>query len=234
MSICIYEELVITHFVREIATLSSCEGRNLWITFGEGFAVPGQARNVYLHEHKRVMTASPKKLKYILLCSLVLLILNSCGGNKNEGAKKGQTNQTETLIKINQYLVGQDSAVILAYLKRRNWKMNITQTGLWYMIYQKGKGKAAQTGKLVTLNYKVWLLDGTLCYSSDQLGPKKFRIGKGGVEKGLEEGILLLRRGDKARFIMPPHLAYGILGDENMIPRRSIILYDVELVQISD
>ena len=41
-----------------------------------------------------------------------------------------------------------------------------------------------------------------------------------------------MRAGDKARFIIPPHLAYGLLGDENRIPARSIIIYQVELVDV--
>jgi FKBP-type peptidyl-prolyl cis-trans isomerase len=102
------------------------------------------------------------------------------------------------------------------------------------MIYKNGSGADAQTGKQATLNYKVWLLDGTLCYSSEKSGPKKFRIGQGGVESGLEEGVLLLKVGDKARFIMPPHLAQGLIGDQDKIPPRSCIVYEVELVQISD
>ena len=103
------------------------------------------------------------------------------------------------------------------------------------MIFiRKAMALPSQTGKIASVNYKLWLLDGTLCYSSDSLGMKKFRIGKGGVEKGLEEGILLMQVGDKARFIMPPHLAQGLMGDQDRIPPRSVILYEVELVQISD
>ena len=151
-----------------------------------------------------------------------------------ENAKKDPLYREETLLRINKYLVGKDADIIRGYLKRRNWTMNTSPTGLWYMIYRKGNGAPAKTGKEATINYKVWLLDGTLCYSSDSLGQKKFRIGKGGVEKGLEEGILLLHVGDKARFIMPPHLADGLIGDEDRIPPRSIILYDLELVNISD
>jgi len=52
------------------------------------------------------------------------------------------------------------------------------------------------------------------------------------VESGLEEGILLLRVGDKATFIMPPHLAHGLQGDGDRIPARSIIMYDVLLLKV--
>jgi FKBP-type peptidyl-prolyl cis-trans isomerase len=158
----------------------------------------------------------------------------SCRSRWDNEQGKPKTNEEETLVRINKYLVGEDEDKIRAYIKRRNWTMTTSGTGLWYQIYQKGNGAPAKTGKMASINYKVWLLDGTLCYSSDSLGMKKFRIGKGGVEKGLEEGILLMRVGDKARFIMPPHLADGLIGDQDRIPPRSIILYEVELVQISD
>jgi FKBP-type peptidyl-prolyl cis-trans isomerase len=40
--------------------------------------------------------------------------------------------------------------------------------------------------------------------------------------------------GDKARLILPPHLAHGLLGDENRIPARSIIVYEIELLDITN
>ena len=164
----------------------------------------------------------------------ISLVYFSCNHRNDKDSNKPKVNQQEELIRINRNFVEKDAEKIKGYLKRRNWEMTASPTGLWYTIYQKGKGVAAETGKIASIHYKVWLLDGTLCYSSDSLGMKKFRIGKGGVEKGLEEGILLLHVGDKARFILPPHLAYGIVGDEDRIPRRSIILYEVELVQIAE
>jgi len=57
-------------------------------------------------------------------------------------------------------------------------------------------------------------------------------LGSGNVESGLEEGVLLMRVGDKALMLMPPHLAHGLTGDGDCIQRRAIILYDIELVSI--
>ena len=57
-------------------------------------------------------------------------------------------------------------------------------------------------------------------------------MGYAEVESGLHEGVQLMRVGDKSRMIMPPHLAHGILGDGDCIPRRAIIIYDVELLNI--
>jgi FKBP-type peptidyl-prolyl cis-trans isomerase len=110
--------------------------------------------------------------------------------------------------------------------------MKETGTGLRYMIYRDGSGLKAEKGKVAILNYKLWLITGDLVYSSETNGPKSFLIGKGGVESGLEEGILLMKVGDKAKMILPSHLAHGLLGDEKKIPPRTAIVYDIELVEL--
>ncbi len=136
----------------------------------------------------------------------------------------------EILLRVNQQLVEEDTEEIETYVKKHNWQMKTTKSGLWYMIYKNGNGEKAAKGKIAALEYSVSLLDSTVCYSSEQSGPKIFKLGQGGVEPGLEEGILLLRVGDKARLVMPPHLAHGLTGDGNCILQREIIIYDVELL----
>jgi FKBP-type peptidyl-prolyl cis-trans isomerase len=100
------------------------------------------------------------------------------------------------------------------------------------MITQRGNGVAALPEKQAKVNYKITLLDGKLCYSSDSTGAKVFMIGKDNVESGLHEGIQLLHVGDKAIFILPSHLAHGLLGDEDKIPPHSAVIYDIELLGI--
>jgi len=171
----------------------------------------------------------------VYFMSLIIVVsLITCRHAPKEKSNKEIARQNETLLNVNKYLVGKDADIIRGYAQRRGWKMTTTQTGLWYIISNEGTGKAAQSGKMAVINYRVSLLDGTICYTSDVLGPKKFKIGQGGVESGLEEGILLMHEGGKANFILPPHLGHGLMGDEKKIPPRAIILYEVELIQISD
>jgi FKBP-type peptidyl-prolyl cis-trans isomerase FkpA len=166
---------------------------------------------------------------------LVILLLG-CSCNQPEERKQSRNSgkEKESMVRINQYLVSKDEEIIANYVKRRGWDMELTKTGLWYMIYQLGDGKRVRKDTRVTIEYSVNLLDGTLCYHSDENGPKQFVVGKGEVEPGLDEGIRLLRSGDKARFILPPHLAYGLLGDENKIPARSVIVYDLTVLSVDD
>jgi FKBP-type peptidyl-prolyl cis-trans isomerase len=159
-----------------------------------------------------------------------LLLFPSCIQENKLPEKEKQGDEKESLIRVNKYLTNKDREVIENYIKRRDWKMKMTRSGLWYEIYEEGEGDKISGGQRVTMYYTVHLLDGTLCYDSGESGPKEFIVGSGNVEIGLDEGIRLLKQGDKARFIIPPHLAYGLIGDENRIPARSVIVYDLEVI----
>lgn len=165
----------------------------------------------------------------IRIFSFILLItFFSCKEKRKPDVTQEQLQ--EPLVKANQQRVKDEAILIDSYVKRRGWDMKETGTGLRYMIYSKGAGSQAQPGQVAIIKFKVSLLDGTECYSSENSGPQEFRIGQDNVESGLHEAILLMHVGDKARFILPPHLAYGLIGDQQKIPALSTILYDVELV----
>jgi FKBP-type peptidyl-prolyl cis-trans isomerase FkpA len=165
--------------------------------------------------------------------SFVILLFIQCKGETKKISEEQAKETQEKLVSVNKTLVKKDRQKILGYIKRHHLEMKESSTGLWYEIVRQGKGKRAEPGFWATINYKVYLLEGTECYSSEGTGPKTFLIGRGGVEAGLEEGILLLNEGAKAIFIMPPHLAWGLPGDGDKIPMRSIIIYEVELIKLS-
>jgi FKBP-type peptidyl-prolyl cis-trans isomerase len=163
---------------------------------------------------------------------ILFVVFFSCRNEKQKTEKHFNKPTKESLEQINRHLVNKDSELIKSYVDRRNWNMQTSETGLWYMINKQGVGENVEKGDYVTYNYQIRLFDGTLCYSSDNLGVKSIIAGQGGVESGLEEGLLLLNKESKARFIMPPHLAHGLIGDENRIPARAILIYDVEILEI--
>ena len=162
----------------------------------------------------------------------ILLIFSYCKKHYQGEEEKDWSKINQTLIRVNKYLVKEDRERIESYIKRKGWHMTESPTGFWYEIYEKGNGPQAQSGWYATINYRVELLDGTLCYTSDSLGPKRFKINFANVESGLHQGIQLMHEGDKARFIFPPYLAHGLLGDENKIPPRAIIVYYVDLIKL--
>jgi FKBP-type peptidyl-prolyl cis-trans isomerase len=143
-------------------------------------------------------------------------------------------NYAEPLIQVNKKLIEKESRDIENWLKRHQISAENTGTGLRFAVIKKGNGNLAKLGQLATINYKVSLLDGTLCYDSKKSGPETFLIGQDHVESGLHEGIQKMHVGDQCILIMPPHLAHGLLGDDKKIPPLSCIIYEVELLQIKD
>jgi FKBP-type peptidyl-prolyl cis-trans isomerase len=135
------------------------------------------------------------------------------------------------MVDLNKYLIQKDKERIKNYIERKNLKMNESSTGLWYQIMKEGKGTVFSDNDKVVMDYECSLLDGTKCYSSKDLGPKELILGRSEMEPGLNEGLRLLKPGAEAIFIIPPFLAYGLIGDRKMIPSRAVIVYYVNIFQ---
>ncbi len=160
---------------------------------------------------------------------VLMLALAAChtpSGKPENGQKKNLTQKQ--LIDFNRKLLRREKKEIDAFIKAKHWKMKETGTGLRYQILSVTQGAQARTGENETIRYSVRLLNGKAVYE----GMKTFQIGFGGVASGLEEGILLMKKGEVARFVLPSHLAYGLSGDGNKIPPHTPIIYHVELLQL--
>ena len=129
--------------------------------------------------------------------------------------------------------LAEEQAAIEAELDKLATGFNKTDTGLRYQIIQSGDGKKAQTNTTVSVHYKGQLSDGTVFDSSYKRNqPIDFTLGVGQVIPGWDEGIALLKVGDKARFVIPSHLAYGSRGAGGVIPPNANLIFDVELVGV--
>jgi len=139
----------------------------------------------------------------------------------------------EDIIQVNKPAVVMENDEINAYIKAHNYSMQTTGTGLRYLfINENPKEKKVEGGNRIKVNFKVSLLDGTLCYTSATKGPKQFTVGSDNVESGVHEGVQLMHLHDKAIFILPAHLAFGLIGDRDKIPPKSAVVYEVEVISI--
>ncbi|MFT4545958.1 MAG: peptidylprolyl isomerase [Bacteroidia bacterium] len=108
-----------------------------------------------------------------------------------------------------------------------------TGTGLRYIRLNKTDGVAVTPGSTVAVHYTGYLYDGTVFDSSITRGePISFPIGVNRVIKGWDEGIALLKVGEKARLLIPYQLAYGERGAGGMIKPKADLIFDVELVSV--
>jgi len=126
-----------------------------------------------------------------------------------------------------QDLVSKENELI----KEMSKGYNETKSGLKYIILNKGEGDKPFSGDLVKVHYKGQLLDQTVFDSSYKRNePIEFKVGEGQVISGWDEGIMLLNKGDKARFIIPSKLAYGESGAGGVIPPNATLIFEVELI----
>lgn len=141
----------------------------------------------------------------------------------------------EESINMQSVFVEEEEDEINSFLKRHSdWKMTKTETGLRYFIYEKSThNDTARIYDEVTVDFEIDLLDGTHCYSSKTNGPESFMIEKTDIESGLHEALKYMCTDDKALFILPSHLAHGLIGDSDQIPPLVPIIYDIHLIKIN-
>lgn len=169
--------------------------------------------------------------RLFLICLVGFAV--ACDSEQRKVERYSQQQFKDSLIEVNKTLMNSEDHLIDQFLKRKQWNVTSTGTGLRYIIYKEGKGQnLAQPGQYATIAYKVSLLNGKVCYQSKPGDYKEFLIERDNVESGLHEGVKYMKVGDKAKLIMPSHLAHGLLGDMSKIPPRAPIVYDIELLRL--
>ncbi len=172
---------------------------------------------------------------YCIILLFIMLGFNSCDNKKNVSKSNtlSQDQVTKRLLEANIAAIEVENKQIDKLIDSLRWNMTKTTTGLRYEILEKGNGPKAAFGQMVHFEYEVKLMNGEIIYSSVQTGPKEFKIGSGGVESGLEEGVLLLKKGDKARLVIPSYLAHGLSGDQDRIPPKATLIYTIKLIDLN-
>jgi FKBP-type peptidyl-prolyl cis-trans isomerase FkpA len=168
----------------------------------------------------------------IRYCTIIFLLfcLTSCKRNNEKNIVQVKPDKNR-MADLNKYLVQKDRERIINYIERKNLKMTESPTGLWYLIKKEGTGNFLSDNDQLSMEYECSLLDGTNCYSSKILGPKEIILGKSKLEPGLNEGLRMLKSGAEAYFILPPFLAYGLIGDGKKIPSKAVIIYNVNILR---
>ena len=97
-----------------------------------------------------------------------------------------------------------------------------------------GAGELVPRGSKVKVHYTGKLLDGTVFDSSVSRGePIEFQVGMGQVIPAWDQGIVQLKKGQKAILTCPPPLAYGSQGAGDTIPPDSTLIFEVEVVDFT-
>ena len=127
-----------------------------------------------------------------------------------------------------------EDSTMREYIAKNKIKVAHTASGLYFISKKAGKGAQAVAGQKVAVHYTGKLLDGTKFDSSyDRNEPIEFMLGQGQVIPGWDEGIAMMKEGEKAVLLIPSKLAYGERGNQ-VIPPCAPLVFDVELVKVGE
>ncbi len=173
------------------------------------------------------------KQPFIFLSFILLLsgIFTSCQSEQNAPNATQIENLDEKILNANKLIVRDEAKDIELLLKRYAWKMHATGTGLLYFITKEKEGELLKKGDKVDIKYSISLINGKEVYNSTRDGTKTIVIEQSDEPAGLHELLQLMKPNEKARAIIPSHLAYGILGMDN-IPPYATLIYRIEILNI--
>ena len=102
------------------------------------------------------------------------------------------------------------------------------------MITAPAAGDSIRPGKKVSIAYKGYFLDGRIADYTPEGHPLDFTIGhEGQIIEGLRLALLRLRKGEKAKIIVPSRLAFGRQGSSNgSIAPYTPLLYEVQVIDV--
>jgi len=133
----------------------------------------------------------------------------------------------------NKEMAETEDLLLQDYLTTNKIVATPTASGLIYVVNEKANGKQAKKGDKVSVHYTGSLLNGQVFDSSVERGtPFEFELGAGQVIAGWDEGIALMKVGEKATLIIPSKIGYGATGAGQSIPPYATLVFAVTLLEI--
>ncbi|PID88821.1 MAG: hypothetical protein CSB02_00745 [Bacteroidia bacterium] len=146
---------------------------------------------------------------YIFLLSLAI---TACTGSTTDTQQHTTSRPgKQDLIAANKLMVKKEKQDILDYIRRHGYKMQAF-------------------GDTVSVRYTLSLLNGNTVYNQADARHYTLVIGRSDKESGLLEALEMMKKGEKARLIVPAHLGFGLLGDQDKITTKTSLVYDIEIL----
>ena len=114
------------------------------------------------------------------------------------------------------------------YMSQHNLTAEPTESGLYFIETEPGKGKEIFAGDSLSINYVFRLANDSIFDSSEGRGPLYCIVGQ--MFPGLNEGLCKMKRGGKATLIMPYKIAFGVQNPYIPVPPFSTIIAEIEVL----
>lgn len=119
---------------------------------------------------------------------------------------------------------------IARFVKKSGQPYKKSESGLYYIIEKEGGGRHIKFTDEVSFTYTGKLLNGTVFDQQFKNKPATFKVSA--LIEGWKEAMLYLKKGGKAKLIVPPQLGYGD-HELDAIPKNSILYFEIEVLEVN-
>ena len=161
--------------------------------------------------------------------TVMCLLLSSCHDRTPviDLQPDNSTRYKENMINANRVVIQSEATQIEGYVQRRKMSTKTLPCGALYSEYAHGDGSPINPEDTVVVGYRLEALDGTPFYTRQT---DTLVVGHREVTQALDDLLLQLNYGSKAWLIAPSNTAYGVAGDGDRVPSRTIVIYNIETI----
>lgn len=128
--------------------------------------------------------------------------------------------------------LAEEPANMARFIKEHNVNVMPSETGVYYLEIETGRGDFANEGDVVSIYYNMYNTDDKLVDSNYGMEPLSFVYGSGDMVPGIDEAVGQMRVGGKATIIVPSAMGFGDIAVDEALPANSIVIFDLELVEV--
>ena len=140
--------------------------------------------------------------------------------------------EMDTYMKLRYHKSEEQEAEILdQYLKNMGIETDRPTSGFYFIEKTPGSGSNIKDGDIITVDYTLTLVDGSLVETTLGNTPLTYKVGDENYIVGWEEAIKMMRKGSSATVIIPSELGYGAEGTDNILP-YSTLIFDIEILNV--
>lgn len=184
------------------------------------------------------------RIQYLFIIGIIFLFIG-CGDKYNnhyaivlreKREMPDQENKEEkvdnALLKANQVANEKELQQIKGYIQRRKWDMKNKENGVFVQMLEEGKGEVITSSSTAIIDCKIELIDGKKVFDSKIDGQKEVNLKTEQNVVGLVYVLNGIKQGSKLRAVIPSFLAYGLKGDDDRIPKRAALVYEIEVKEV--
>ncbi|MBI4931528.1 MAG: FKBP-type peptidyl-prolyl cis-trans isomerase [Bacteroidetes bacterium] len=195
-----------------------------YLSEGDSAAFITDAYAFYMKKNNKPVPMGMKMESIIKVQARVLKIRTPEEHAKDMLIEKGKLEQAEF----------EEKKILDKYMADSSIPAQLIGNGMYYIKLQEGKGLTPDSGSVALLNYRGSFLNGRCFDFFFESQPFEYMVGQEDqLIKGLEIGVRRMHEGEKAKFIIPSHLAFGSSGSSTeIVPPFTTVIYEVELLKV--